>query len=233
MAWRIGELRKVYAAGLAFPRDVQCQAEWLVLWQRVAAGFTAGHQRELAQRVGAQLGLGQKKPPRLNAQIVRESWRLLASLERLDAARRVKLGEELMPLIRRDPRDRSWLWAIGRLGARVPLYGPLSSTVPPDVAERWIDRLLARPVTPDIAGAVVQIGARTDDPARDIAQAVRSRVSATLADAGIGGDALKPLVEVVSGTGLDLTQAFGESLPEGLTLDAGGPTSEAHPRGGT
>ena len=55
-AWRISELRKVYAAGLAFPKDVQSQVEWLVLWQRVAAGFTAGQQRELAQRVPASSG---------------------------------------------------------------------------------------------------------------------------------------------------------------------------------
>ena len=33
--WRIAEMRKVYAAGLAFPKDVQCQVEWLILWQRV------------------------------------------------------------------------------------------------------------------------------------------------------------------------------------------------------
>ena len=49
--WRVSELRKVYAAGLAFPKDIQCQVEWLVLWQRVGAGFSAGQQRELAQRV--------------------------------------------------------------------------------------------------------------------------------------------------------------------------------------
>ena len=75
--WRVSELRKVYAAGLAFPREVQNQVEWLVLWQRVGAGFSAGQQRELAQRVSGQLGLGQRKPARLNPQIEREAWRLL------------------------------------------------------------------------------------------------------------------------------------------------------------
>ena len=62
--WRVSELRKVYAAGLAFPKEIQNQVEWLVLWQRVAAGFSAGQQRELAQRVSGQLGLGQRKPAR-------------------------------------------------------------------------------------------------------------------------------------------------------------------------
>jgi molecular chaperone DnaK (HSP70) len=216
--WRLGELRQVYAAGLAFPKDVQCQVEWLVLWQRVAAGFTSGHQRELAQRIAAQLGIGQKKPPRLNPQIEREAWRLIASLERLDAGQRVKLGDELLPQLRRDLRNRSWLWALARLGARVPLYGPLNATVPPAVAARWIDVLIARSVSAEIAEAVVQIGARTGDPARDIGDDVRARVTATLASGGIGGDALLPLMEVVPVRRADLAQAFGESLPQGLML---------------
>jgi hypothetical protein len=217
--WRIGELRKVYASGLTFPKEVQCQAEWLVLWQRVAAGFTAGHQRELAQRVSGQLGLGQKKPPRLNAQIDREGWRLLASLERLDAGQRTKLGDTLLERLRRDPKHPSWLWAIGRFGARVPAYGPLSSTVPAAVAERWIGTLVARPLTAERAAAVVQIGARTDDPARDIAEDARGRAAAALEAAGVAGDAVRPLLEAVAPRRIDLSQAFGESLPEGLRLE--------------
>ena len=77
--WRISQLRKVYAAGLAFPKDIQCQVEWLVLWQRVAAGFSAGQQRELAQRVSGQLGIGLRKAARVNPQIEREGWRVLAA----------------------------------------------------------------------------------------------------------------------------------------------------------
>ena len=100
--WRIGEARKIYAAGLAFPNAIQNKVEWLVLWQRVAGGFSTGQQRELAQRVIGELGLGGKKAARLNPQMERESWRLLASLERLDAAARVKIGDELVRRVRRE-----------------------------------------------------------------------------------------------------------------------------------
>ena len=217
-AWRISELRAVYAAGLAFPKDVQCQVEWLVLWQRVGAGFTAGHQRELAQRVGGQLGVGQKKAPRVNPQLEREGWRLLASLERLDAGQRVKLGDELLTHLRRDPRNRSWLAAIGRFGARAPFYGPLSSTVPAAVAERWIDRLLSKGLTADTAAAVVQIGARTNDPARDISDEARARVLSMAGAAGLPTEMVAPLTDVIPPRPLDFAQAFGEALPEGLRL---------------
>ena len=218
-AWRISELRKVYSAGLVFPKDVQCQVEWLVLWQRVAAGFTAGQQRELAQRVAGQLGLGQRKPPRLNAQIERESWRLLAGLERLDAGQRTKLGSELIARVARDPRNAAWLWAIGRLGARNPLYGPLSSVIAPSVAEQWIDRLLAlKGTTIDTAQAVVLIGARTGDQARDISPETARDAVGRLEQLGIDPAALGALLTVVPADRMDTGRVFGESLPEGLAL---------------
>ena len=84
--------------------------------ERCSAG---GARRGVALRVGelqsirkqpsprGQVGIGQKKPPRLNPQIEREAWRLLASLERLDAGQRVKLGDELMDHLRRDSKIRS------------------------------------------------------------------------------------------------------------------------------
>ena len=157
--WRIAESRKMYAAGLTFVGSIQNRVEWLVLWQRAAGGFSAGQQRELALRVMGELGLSGKKAVRFNPQIERESWRLLASLERLETPLRVGLGDELVRRIRRDPGNSSFLWAVGRLGARVPLYGPLSSIVPPEHASRWIDALLAiKRTPPELAAAVVQIG---------------------------------------------------------------------------
>src|SRR6185437_13839535 len=102
-AWRIIEARKIYAAGVSFVNSIQNRVEWLVLWQRAAGGFAAGQQRELAQRVMADLGLGGAKAKKLNPQIERESWRLLASLERLDAGARAKIGDEVLRRLRRDP----------------------------------------------------------------------------------------------------------------------------------
>lgn len=218
--WRMSELRKVYLAGLTFPKDIQCQVEWLVLWQRVAGGLTAGQQRELAQRVMGQVGVGQKKPIRMNAQVDREAWRLLASLERLDAGQRVRIGDELTARIQREPRNAARLWALGRTGARSPLYGPLNNAVPPSVAERWIDRVLdLKEITFDAAAAVAQIGALTGDPARDVQAAIRQRAVDRLSAAGIPAGALASLQDVVAvGTGW-ASEAFGEPLPEGLRLE--------------
>jgi len=60
-----------------------------------------------------------------------EAWRLLASLEHLPAGTRAPLGRELLAKIRKQPADAIWMWSLGRLGARIPLYGPLHSVVRP------------------------------------------------------------------------------------------------------
>jgi molecular chaperone DnaK (HSP70) len=219
-AWRVSELRKVYAAGLAFPKEVQNQVEWLVLWQRVAAGFTPGQQRELAQRVSGQLGLGQRKAPRLNPQIERESWRLLASLERLDAGQRARFGHDLLARVRREPRNASWLWAMSRLGTRTPLYGPLNAVVAPAVAEGWIDTLSGlKELTPDAAAAIAHIGARTDDAARDISAPASESAAARLEAAGFA-DAARRLRTALPPDRVDAGRIFGESLPDGLHISS-------------
>ncbi|MEN3340262.1 MAG: hypothetical protein V7647_3938 [Acidobacteriota bacterium] len=222
--WRVSELRTVYLAGLAFPRDTQCQVEWLVLWQRVAAGFTTGQQKELAQRVAGQLGIGQKKPARLNSQIEREGWRLLGSLERLDARERVRLGDELLRRVRREPGNTAGLWALGRLGARTPLYGPLNVVVPAAAAERWVMGLLEfKQMGAEAAAALVHLAALTGDPARDVSPEIRLFVHERLSFGDVSAEALAPLQEIVPVSRIASSYAFGEPLPEGLRLEAGAP----------
>ena len=219
-AWRVSELRNVYLQGLLFPKEVQNQVEWLVLWQRTSAGFTTGQQRELAQRVSGQLGLGARKPPRLNAQIERESWRLLGGLERLDATHKTSLGDELLVRLQRDPRNTAWSWTLGRLGARTPLYGPLNTVVPPAVAERWIDVLLGlKLMTTDLAATIIQIAARTGDPVRDVATSTADAAFQRLQTAGADAAALEALRVPQAPDRAGASRVFGESLPEGLRLE--------------
>src|SRR5262249_28874159 len=82
--WRMTEARKIYAGGVLFPSAIQNRAEWVVLWQRVAGGFSTGQQLELARRTMGDLGMGGKKTRGLSPQIERESWRLLASRDLVD-----------------------------------------------------------------------------------------------------------------------------------------------------
>jgi hypothetical protein len=218
--WRITQARKVYLAGLAFPKDLQCQVEWLVLWRRVAGGLNAGQQREVYQKYAALLAIsGKKTSGRLNSQVEHEGWRLLASLEHLPSSLRASLGEELLAKIKKEPTDKSWLWSLGRLGARIPLYGPLNCVVAVETAGRWLKTLLDLPeCTPETVSAVVQLGSRTDDHWRDIDDDLRRKSIARLTAAGIADELSRGLHSYIPPAQADGLRIFGESLPEGLRL---------------
>jgi DNA-K related protein/Hsp70 protein len=218
--WRISQARKIYMAGLSFPRELQCQVEWLVLWRRVAGGLNANQQNELFHRHKVALGVGGKKlSGRLNTQVEREGWRLLASLEHLPSPTRVALGKELLTKVKEQPTNQSFLWSLGRLGARIPLYGPLNCVIPAEVAAQWMKSLLRLgELTPDVASAVVQLGARTNDPHRDVETDSRWEAMVRLNEVGLTGALIESLREYVPPGRNDAVRIFGESLPEGLRL---------------
>jgi len=218
--FRVSQARKVYMSGLAFPRDLQCQVEWLVLWRRIAGGLNANQQQELYQRMRVPLGLtGKTLTGRLNTQFEREGWRLLASLEHLAPAARVTLGKELLARIKAEPGNQSFLWSLGRIGARIPLYGPLNCIIPAETAAEWIRALLQLPrLAPDVASAVVQLGARTNDDLRDIEQGLRWEAMVKLNEAGMAEQLIEGLREYTPPGRADAVRIFGESLPQGLRL---------------
>jgi hypothetical protein len=218
--WRMTQARRLYLAGLAFPADVQCQAEWLVLWQRIAGGLTPGQQQEIYGRQAALLmPAGGKRPRRLPPQVEREGVRLLASLEHVPARDRRALGNELVARLARDPRNPTLLWAIGRTGARVPLYGPLNTVVDPATAAQWVQRVLELvPPSAERAATVVQLAARTGDAALDLDEAFCASVHDQLVASGTSPAAAVRLVEVLPTSESDRVRAFGERLPEGLRL---------------
>jgi len=166
------------------------------------------------------LGVGGKQlSGRLNTQVEREGWRLLASLEHLPTPIRVALGKELLIKIKEQPSNKSFLWSLGRLGARIPLYGPLNCVIPAEVAAQWIKSLLRlHELTPDVASAIVQLGARTNDPHRDIDDEARWSALVRLNEVGLAGSLIESLREYVPPGRSDAVRIFGESLPEGLRL---------------
>jgi len=218
--WRISQARKIYMAGLTFPRELQCQVEWLVLWRRVAGGLNSNQQNELFHRHKVALGVGGKKlSGKLNTQVEREGWRLLASLEHLPSPTRVTLGKELVLKVKDQPTNKSFLWSLGRMGARIPLYGPLNCVIPAEVAAQWMRSLLRLgELTPDVASAVVQLGARTNDPHRDVEADARWEAMVRLNEVGLTGALIESLREYVPPGRDDAVRIFGESLPEGLRL---------------
>jgi hypothetical protein len=214
---RAENARKLYQAGLTFRGDLQAQVEWLVLWRRIAGGLSASHQNELYRMCAAMLGLRSKKPARLNRQLEQEAWRLLASLELLPATVRASLGQQLLPKISKEPDAQAWLWSLGRLGCRIPLYGPLACVVPAQTASEWIEFLLQMDdLTSDAAFAVTLLAAHAGDPQRDVGDKLRRQAISFLTANGAAAEWIEMVKQYRAPNRGDASRMFGEPLPRGL-----------------
>jgi molecular chaperone DnaK (HSP70) len=214
---RVNGLRTIASNELVFADDLQCQVEMLVLLRRLAGGINASEQQAL-YRQRTRLA-DSKKKRRLNRQLEYEEWRLFGNLEHLPASTRALLGRELLAKIRKEPGDAIWLWSLGRLGARIPLYGPLHSVVAAEIAGEWLRVLLDLSTFKAVtASAIVLIARRTDDRSRDIDDAIREQAISRLMTLGITEETIQLLSKYVPPEWAYAVRSFGESLPPGLRV---------------
>jgi molecular chaperone DnaK (HSP70) len=214
---RANVLRTSASNELVFADDVQCQVEMLVLLRRIAGGINASEQQALYRKHTSRAG--RKKKGRLNQQLEYEEWRMVASLEHLLGSTRALLGHELMAKIRKEPENAIWLWSLGRLGARIPLYGPLHSVVAAEIAGEWLQALLDLSTFTDATSSTIVLIARhTGDRLRDIDDAIREPAISRLMALGIAPKTIQLLSEYVPPERADAVRSFGESLPPGLRV---------------
>jgi molecular chaperone DnaK (HSP70) len=228
-AWRVRQLGPVLGAGLAFPRALQNRAEWWNLCKRIAGGLDRGAQLRLHGEIAPWLvpRLQRKAKVKLKGgsrpatQEIREMWQAIGACERLDARLRAELGDVAVADVERGKAVPQQIWALARLGAREPLYGPLNCVVGADVVAGWIDRLLALETWPaaDAVGfAAVQIARVVDDRERDLDPALRERLAARLHGLPGGARGIRMLHEPVPLDRAEQGRLLDESLPAGLRV---------------
>jgi hypothetical protein len=218
---RVNRLWRVLSGELRHPRAVQNRAEWWNLWKRVAGGLAAGQQQSLFQRLSPMLlRRGKTKGPKLGPQELREMWQAVGACERLPAAARADLGAALVAEAERGRATDQELWALARLGARVPITGPLNCVVARDTAATWAERLLAVewPRAEAYAFALGQIARATGDRERDLDPALRARVADRLSHVPDGARAARLVREVVQLEAREQARLLDEALPPGLHL---------------
>ncbi len=251
--WRVAQtwtaLQGKFAHGSANVR-----VEGWILWRRIAGGLAAGQQQALADPLlGAvrnlhhQLTTGRGRSDfSFSIPETAELWRLLGSLELLPQALKVELGSmllDVLPKRKMAPVRAAIVWAVGRIGARVPLYGPLNAIVPAEVAAEWLQQLLGGkgggkgdrsnlckapegpfrqiepvPFSAEQPLAVMQLARRTDDRYRDLSEKHRRDA----ADWLFAVNAPRHFTELVRNGGAlqsdEQNMVFGESLPKGLRI---------------
>ena len=228
--WRVAETWR-NVQGKLIHSTAACRGEGWILWRRIGGGLAAGQQQAVAEpllgpvrNLHRQLttGKGRGGDFSFSPHETGEIWRLLGSLELLPVVSKVELGNmllEMLPKRRMEPVRPAMAWAIGRIGSRVPLYGPLNTVVPADMVGDWLKRLMEQDSgDPATCLALMQMARRTNDRYRDVSEKRRTSVIAWLERAG----APQHFIDLVRDVGrLDAEEQgliFGESLPKGLRI---------------
>ena len=127
-----------------------------------------------------------------------------ASLERIDAKAKEILAQVLLKQARRSPVPTYAFWALTRLGARVPFYGPLNTVVHPQVVETWLEAVVGFvPGHPSEKTAwafcLAALARKSGQRALDIGDSQRKTVSSALAPLDVPEKWKRMVEEVVVG----------------------------------
>ena len=220
--WRIEQLWALFEAGLQYHQDNRNWSEWWTLWRRAAGGLSSAQQLHLLQTVGEHLQdlslHPRHKDPLQHSED--DMVRLVAALERVPAPYRVEIGQWLLQRLQRPGLKAPNWWALGRLGARISLYGNAQSVVPPDTATLWLQALLAQDWKQNEAAAfaAAQIARLSGDRALDLDSDTRAEVLRRLGLLKVPASWAAMVREVVPLDEADQRRSFGEGLPPGLRL---------------
>jgi molecular chaperone DnaK (HSP70) len=229
--WRVMETRKLLR-NVKLDGAPTLQAEWWILWRRIAGGLGRGQQLELVSPIVGlirrwwkqnQSGQGKRQEYSSGNNESSEIWRTLGAMELLPIELRHELASLAFTLSQRPKMEalhHALLWALSRLAARVPVYGPLNSVLRAEIVEPWIRSLISDAMIDDPVAqlAIMQMSRKTGDRYRDISDELRELVLSRLAITTIRLE----FVELIEhGGSLDSETAdlvLGESLPAGLVL---------------
>lgn len=227
--WRVAETWRTLYGKLVHAAPA-ARTQWWILWRRIAGGLGRGQQQALADPLIAPLRNLHKRTTtgRGSADVSFgpeesiEIWRLLGSLELLPVPTKVELGEmicDLAPKPKLAALRPALLWTLGRLGARVPAYGPLNSVVPRERAATWLAAATGLPGDdPNQTLAVMQLARRTEDRYRDVDASDRRQAAAWLKEHAAPGHLLELVEQGGALASEEQDRVFGERLPQGLEL---------------
>jgi hypothetical protein len=221
--WRSEQTAGFFSQGVAAHKEKPVWIEFWVMWRRIAGGMSEERHLEIWNYLKPHLErrlspIQPKQQPKLKGvqpEGLDEMVRCAAALEHLNADDKMTLGDWIVPRV---STPGPWAWALGRVGARVPLYGSTHRVVPPEKAGAWLEVLLNahRLNVEGALFAMVQLARLSGDRARDLDDSLRSSALDAL-HAAQAPESWKRLVsEVVTMETADQARALGDTLPAGL-----------------
>lgn len=226
--WRAEQTFSLFDALVQHHTDKAVWTEFWVMWRRIAGGLTEAQQQKLYAYL--QPHLARRVPPDappagklkgIQPEGLEEMVRTVASLEHLSPSDKSEVGRWIAARLKAEAKSGGpWAWALGRLGARVPLYGSSHKVVDVETAEAWLSLLLDMDLK-KVDGApfaAAQLARLTGDRTRDLDPALRERTARELVAAKAAEAWVRMVREVVALEEADEARALGDTLPAGLRL---------------
>jgi len=227
--WRCEQTFRLFTESVTFHAQQPVWSEFWVMWRRIAGGLGEAQQHELwiylkphlARRIppAAPNSFAKLKGPQPEG--LDEMVRTAVSLEHLDPVEKILLGDWIAGRLKNPATATGpWAWALGRVGARVPLYGSGHKTVNAERASEWLSLLLDAGLhtVDSTAFAAAQLARLTGDRTRDLDDDIRARSVDSLKSAGAPEAWLRMLTEIAVLETVDEARALGDTLPIGLRL---------------
>jgi hypothetical protein len=124
--WRCEQTAALFAPGVAFHKEKPAWIEFWIMWRRIAGGLNEARHAEiwnylrphLERRFAVNQPKHQPKLKGIQPEGLDEIVRLAAALEHMNTDEKIILGDWIAPRV---STPGPWAWALGRVGARVPL----------------------------------------------------------------------------------------------------------------
>ncbi|WNG56021.1 hsp70 family protein [Archangium gephyra] len=227
--WRAEQTFTLFEPLVQHHTEKSVWIEFWVMWRRIAGGLSEAQQRKLydylkphlAKKVLPDAPQPTSKLKGIQPEGLDEMVRTAASLEHLEPGDKAELGGWVAARLKAENKSGGpWAWALGRLGARVPLYGSSHKVVDVEVAEAWLSLLLELDLKliDGAPFAAAQLARLTGDRMRDISPELRTKTAQALRAAKAADTWVRMVTEVVALEAADEARALGDTLPAGLRL---------------
>jgi hypothetical protein len=214
--FRIHQLWNIRSLGLAYPKIKLVKEQYYIMWRRVSGGLGKSAQEELYAEVLPVL--------RTHVKQANEAFQMASSFELLPLDKKHELLGLLLhgAFLRMDRHCEPYLWSLGRLLSRHPLYAGEDSVMPPSAVEgcflmlrEWDWKSPNHRYIPTLFALACR---KVNNRALDVSPELRRRVLAMMITAGARESLVEQVREYVPVKHEDLNILFGETLPSGLAI---------------
>ncbi len=213
---RIEELWRLFNLGMSFPKEKRIQSHWYLLWRRIAGGLNSSRQEQILNKIIPLLRSSGDPAP--------EMVYLAGALERISTETKVELIRLFSQNLLKDRIRHKvpYIWALGRLLSRTPLYAGVHSIIHPRHVTTLFDKVCdfdwRNEPWKGLAGLFALAARCTEQRDIDIDDETQRKISAKMRETKVAIELIRPIENFIAISNEDREIQFGESLPAGLIL---------------